>query len=75
MIDLAPFPFELWAAREGYNTAPAVSSPTSAPMRTVTLRLRYEAWIAGAAHVARMVTESTLETEALRDKIQALACK
>ena len=24
MIALAPSPFELWAAREGYDTAPAV---------------------------------------------------
>jgi hypothetical protein len=30
-------------------------------------------WKAGAAYVARMVTESTLETEALREKLLAFA--
>jgi hypothetical protein len=33
----------------------------------------YEAYKAGAAETARMVTESTLETEALREKLLAIA--
>jgi len=34
----------------------------------------FDIWNAGAAHVARMVTESALEIEALRDKLKAIAC-
>jgi len=34
----------------------------------------FDVWNSGAGYVARMVTESTLETEALREKLLALAC-
>lgn len=34
----------------------------------------FDAWNGGAGYVATMVAESTLETEALREKIRALAC-
>jgi hypothetical protein len=74
MIALGPSPFEIWAAREGHNTAPAV---VPCPLRQYADRdtqRAYEAYQAGAAETARMVTESTLETEALRDKLKALAC-
>jgi hypothetical protein len=33
----------------------------------------FDAWSAGAGHVARMITESTLEAEALREKMRELA--
>jgi hypothetical protein len=73
MITLAPSPFDLWATREGYNIAPAVSP---CPLRQYADRdtqKAFEAYNAGAAHTARMVTESILETEALREKLLALA--
>ena len=73
MISLAPSAFEVWAAREGYNVAPAVSP---CPLRQYAERdtqAAYEAWRAGAAHTARMVTDSTLEAEALREKLLAMS--
>jgi hypothetical protein len=73
-IALARSPFEVWAAREGYDTAPAMAR---CPLRQYADRdtqKAFEAYQAGAAETARMVTESTLETEALRDKLKALAC-
>ena len=41
-----------------------------ADMKTQTA---FEFWNAGAAHLARMLTESTIETEALRERIRKLA--
>jgi hypothetical protein len=73
MTALAPSPFEVWAAREGYNTAPAV---VPCPLRQYADRdtqAAFEAWMAGAANTARMATEPTLETEALRDKLLAMS--
>lgn len=35
----------------------------------------FDAWDAGCRYVAMILTESTLETEALVEKIQALSCK
>ena len=74
MTALAPSAFEVWAAREGYDTAPAVSP---CPLRQYADRgtqKAFEVYQAGAADTARMVTESTLETSAFRDKLKALAC-
>ena len=73
MIALAPSPFEVWARREGYNIAPAVCpSPIRQYADPDTQKL-FEAWTAGARVVARMVTESMLDTEALRAKLLAIA--
>jgi|HubBroStandDraft_3_1064219.scaffolds.fasta_scaffold896657_2 hypothetical protein len=74
MIALAASPFEVWAAREGYNIAPAASPCPLRSYADSNTQKALEAWNGGAGYVARMVTESTLETEALREKIQALAC-
>jgi hypothetical protein len=71
---IAPSAFEVWATSEGYNTAPAV---LPCPLRQYADRgtqKAFVAWNAGGSIVAQMVTESTLETEALRDKLKALAC-
>lgn len=73
MTHLAPSPFEVWAAREGYNVAPAV---LPCPLRQYADRdtqAAFRAWNGGSANTARMVTESTLETEALREKLKAMA--
>jgi hypothetical protein len=74
MIALAPSAFEVWAAREGYNIAPAVSPISTRIYADLQTQTAFDIWNASAAHVARMVTDSTLETEALRDKLKALAC-
>jgi hypothetical protein len=74
MIALAPSPFELWAAREGYNVARAVSPCPLRQYADDATQKAFEAYQEGVAYTARMVTESTLETEALRDKLKALAC-
>ncbi len=68
MIALAPFPFERWAKDHGYDAVPAV---LPAPNRTYADRdaqAVFDAWNARGSHFARMLTESTLETEALRDR-------
>jgi hypothetical protein len=73
MISLAPSPFELWAVAKGYDTAPAM---VPCPLRQYADRdtqKAYERYKAGAANSARMVTQSTLETEALREKLLAIA--
>jgi hypothetical protein len=73
MIALAPSPFEVWAKREGYDTAPAV---VPCPIRQYADRATQEAfrvWKASAANTARMVTETTLDTEALREKLLAIS--
>ncbi|WP_263353335.1 hypothetical protein [Acidicapsa acidisoli] len=74
MIALAASAFELWAAREGYNTAPTVSPCPLRQYADCDTQKAFEAYQGGAADTARMLTESTLETDALRDKLQALAC-
>jgi hypothetical protein len=69
MIALAPSPFEVWAAREGYDTAPAVSPCPLRQYADSATQKAFGAYQTGAASTARMVTESTLETEALREKV------
>jgi len=73
MIALAVSPFEIWAAREGYNTAPAVVPAADRTYADRQTQAVYDAYRAGAADTARMLTESTLETEALREKLLAIA--
>lgn len=72
-MKLAPTPFEQWASSRGYDVAPAVvpaADRTYADSRTQEV---YEAWRSGGGTVARMLAESTIETEALREKIRGLA--
>ncbi len=73
MIATAPYPFEIWASSEGYDIAPAVLPGANRTYADRDTQAALEAWNAGAQSVARMVTESTLETEALRERIQTLA--
>ena len=72
MIALAPSPFELWAISEGYDVAPAVLPATGRYADSRTQEL-YEAWTGGQQSVARMLTDSTINTEAMRQKIRELA--
>ena len=72
---LAPSPFEQFAAERQLDIAPAVfpdSTRVYADMRTQTA---FECWNGGAAHLARALTESTFETEALRERIRKLASR
>jgi hypothetical protein len=68
-----PLPFEEWAVAHGYGTAPAVSPTGIRQYADRDTQAAFEMWNAGAASVARMVTESTLDTEALREKLLSLA--
>ena len=72
MVKLAPSPFEIWAVQHGYDIARAVlpDSRVYADRRTQEV---YEAWTGGAHWVARILTESTIDSPALREKIRALA--
>jgi hypothetical protein len=73
LLALVPSPFEIFANDEGYNLAPAVSL---IPIRIYADRetqVGFDAFNAGARSVARMLTESTLETQAFREKLLELA--
>lgn len=73
-VAVAPSAFELWASANGYDTAPAVLPVADRIYADQQTQAAFDAWKAGAAATARMLTESTLDTEALREKIQELAC-
>jgi hypothetical protein len=73
MISVAPSPFEVLATREGYSIAPAVLPAANRTYADRDTQAAFDAWVAGAHSIARMLTESTLETEALRERIQAIA--
>jgi hypothetical protein len=72
-ISLAPFPVELFAADRGYEIAPAVSPIPERIYADRGTQDVFDALNASAASIAMMLTESTLETEALREKLLALA--
>ena len=72
-LTLAPSPFEIWAAREGYDVSPAVSPTPTRVYAGRRTQEAFDAWTDGAQSVARMFTESTVETEALREKVLKLA--
>jgi hypothetical protein len=73
MTVIALSPFEVWAAREGYDAAPAVVPTDIRKYADRDTQAAYEAYKAGAADSVRMVTESTLNTEALRQELLAIA--
>jgi hypothetical protein len=73
MIALAPSPFELWAKREGYDTAPAMLPAANRTYADRDTQAVFDAYNRGAGDTARMMTESTLETPALRERIKTLA--
>jgi len=73
MIALARSPFELWATNEGYDIAPVVPPADGRVYADRQTQAVYEAYNAGAASVARRLTESTLETPALIEHIRRLA--
>lgn len=72
-ISLAPSAFEQWATKHQYDVAPAVLPAENRVYADSQTQAAFDAWNAGAAHVARMLTESTLETPALRERIRQLA--
>jgi hypothetical protein len=63
MIALAPSAFEVWAAREGYNTAPAVSPSDIRTYADRDTQAAYDAWNAGKQH-ALTATIGELKAEA-----------
>jgi hypothetical protein len=73
-LRLVSSPFEQTAIALGYDITPAVSPISTRIYADLQTQTAFDIWNAGAAYVACMVTESTLETEALCDKLKALAC-
>ncbi len=65
-------PFQEWAAARQYDLSPAVSPEETRIFADRQTQAAFDAWEAGAASIARMITEPTLETEALRKKLLAL---
>jgi len=72
-MQIASSPFEQWAAREGYDITPAVSPCPARAYADSRTQEVFEAWNACAAHFARMLTESTIETPALVEKVRGTA--
>ena len=72
-LHLAPSPFELFAASLGYDVAPAVSPSDIRQYADKLTQEAFDAWNAGACYVAGIVTESTLETRALVERVRELA--
>lgn len=72
-IKLAPSPFELWATDEGYDIAPAVLPDSTRVYADIQTQAAFKAYNAGAAGLARMLTESTLETPALIERVRRSA--
>jgi hypothetical protein len=73
MITLIPSPFEEEPAARGYNITPAVAPTEIRRYADRDTQAAFDMWKAGAAHVACMVTESTLGTDALRERINSFA--
>jgi hypothetical protein len=71
-MKLISSPFDEWAPRHGYDIAPAVSPTDIRKYADRDTQAAFDAWNAGAVSVARIVTESTLETDALRERINSL---
>jgi len=72
-LRLISSPFEQTAIALGYDIAHAVSPIPTRFYADMQTQAAFDVWNAGAAYVARMVTESTLETEALREKLLTIA--
>ncbi len=73
MIAPASCPFEQWAQDNGYNTAPAVLPAANRAYADRDTQAAFDAWNGCGRYLARMITESTLETAALREKLLAFA--
>ena len=72
-LSIAPTPFEQWASAQGYNITPAVSPCAARAYADSRTQEVFEAWSASAAHFARMITDSTIETPALIEKVRGMA--
>ena len=72
-IALSPSQFEQWAANRKVDIAPAVVPTPTRVYADLTTQTLFDAWTAGAASIARTLTEATIETPALRERIQALS--
>jgi len=70
----APSSFEVWAQQNSYNIAPAVCPSDIRTYADRETQTAYAAWKDGAAQTARMMTQSTLETDTLREQLQPLTC-
>jgi len=73
MLALAPTPFDIWAEDNGYDITRAVSPCELRAYADRSTQEAFKAYKAGQREVARMVTESTIETDALRDRLLELA--
>jgi hypothetical protein len=71
-MKLIDTPFDVWAKRAGYDIAPAVSPISARTYADRDTQAVFDAWNSGAASVACMLTESTLETDPLRELIRKL---
>jgi len=58
MIDLASSPFDQWAIEHQYDIAPAVLPTEIRAYADRQTQAAFDAWNAGTAHVARIITES-----------------
>lgn len=72
-VSLVSTPFEQFATDRKYDITPAVSPCSIRIYADARTQEAYEIWRDGAASLARILTDSTLDTPALREKIRKLA--
>lgn len=72
-LTLIPSRFEFFAKSHGYNLVPAISPSDIRQYADKLTQEAFDAWKDGACYVATILTESTLETPALIERIGGLA--
>jgi hypothetical protein len=68
-MQIVSSPFQQWAAEQGYDLTPAKPPDEHRIYHALRTQDVYAAWRGGAAYIVRMLTESMLNTEALREKL------
>lgn len=71
-LSLIPTPLERFVAARGYDLTPALLPTADRVYADARTQEAYEIWTAGAQWVACMVTQSIIETEAMREKLLRL---
>ena len=72
-MKLVPSSFDQWASAKGFDISFAVCPDRTRVYADRRTQEAFDAWNAGASSVARMVTESTIETQPLIERMRELA--
>jgi hypothetical protein len=75
VLKLLPPAFERWASPNGYDISPAVSPTETRTYADRRTQEAFEAFSAGESNLARALTDSTFETEVMRERVYGMAGK